>query len=152
MVDPEQDSSTGDLPKADERQVAHQAAPVDAIEGVEADGESSQQQGGDTAVEQKRGLHKPADAGFPAVELPQLLQARQVFLAPFHDGGIIVDHELDAVRHGFQPAQGYQPFHRGGEHLVHGSAKGGVFDFEWIWVGGNTFEMRSEQADSHRDG
>ena len=81
--------------------------------GVKVDGGAGQHQGGNTPVEQERGLDQTPDAGLAAVEVPHLLELRQVFLAPLHQPGIIIDDELDAIRHGFQARERHQSFHGG---------------------------------------
>ena len=123
---PIQDNSPRKLIKSDESQVADQGTPERAVKDIKADGKEGQHKSGDATIEQERGLHETANAFLAAIEVPEFVEARQVFLAPFNKLDILVDHKLDAVGHGFQAGQGDHSFHGGSNHMQDRLTKRGL--------------------------
>ena len=91
------------------------------------DGKAGQDDCGQTAIKQKGGLHEAADARLATVETPNLIEPGQMFLAPFNQRNILVDNELDAIGHGFQPGQRHHAFHGSGDDMINGVSQCGSF-------------------------
>ncbi len=79
LVGPEEDDPPRDLTESNERQIPDERAAEGPVKHIEANGVRSQKERCHPAVEQKAGLHYPADARLAAVEVPQGVQAGHVF-------------------------------------------------------------------------